>query len=139
MKKQKKKKCKECEEEFIQRNSLQKYCSAGCTFKNTPKKKTKLQVFKKVNIPKDLKEYLENKSILKERQINDAGFNYCERCSKKCYPDCHHIIFRSEMPNNPNKHALNNLILLCRECHTYFHEKKDRRDYLVKERNLKLK
>jgi len=74
--------------------------------------------------------------------VDRYGYLYCERCGcNGSDPDNpldppHHIIYRSEARKHKNLHNKKNLILLCRNCHNWFHAKKNRRTYLVIERGL---
>lgn len=81
-----------------------------------------------------------NRDELEEEMIDQFGYIFCQKCGKnKCgfKFEFHHIVYRSEAPKHPNLHDKINLILLGSECHDWFHKDKSRRDYLIKERNLK--
>ena len=69
--------------------------------------------------------------------INLGGSEWieCENCGKTA-TDRHHIIFRSEARRHENLNDERNLLNVCRDCHSWFHEKKDRRRYLVIDRQL---
>jgi len=85
------------------------------------------------------KEYIENRRIVTDAQYCNYGFHFCEKCGRSDgYLDCHHIIFRSEKPNHRSIHNIDNLILLCRDCHKLFHDKKGTRNDLVESRKLHL-
>ena len=78
------------------------------------------------------------KQILREAQLEDRGWLYCEHCGRTTKAlDAHHIVYRSEKPKHPELNNTKNLILLCRDCHTWFHDKKYRRESLMLNRNLK--
>lgn len=78
------------------------------------------------------------KAHMRERQLDERGYLYCENCGKTTKElDAHHIVYRSERPKHPELNNERNLILLCRPCHTWFHDKKDRREQLMLNRNLK--
>lgn len=68
--------------------------------------------------------------------LEKNGFLFCERCISNKPSDVHHIIFRSECPGEKALQAQENLILLCRSCHEWFHKEKKNRDDLVRERKL---
>ena len=136
MKVNNKKECRICGDEFKAYSTLDKYCSVKCKLSDKPKvKKPTNQALKTLE---KMTLFLKNKSALKIAQIKQKGFNYCERCKAKnpYFLDAHHIVFRSERPNHPNLNDKINIILVCRECHNQFHEKKETRDEIVKERNL---
>lgn len=48
----------------------------------------------------------------------------------------HHIVYRSEAPKHENLHNKRNVIKLCNECHSNYHNRKDNRKHLVIERKL---
>ena len=73
---------------------------------------------------------------LKQKQIDDEGFLFCEICEKTTSLSIHHIVYRSEAPLHDNLHHPNNLIMLCGECHTMAHKEKESRKSLVEERKL---
>jgi len=50
--------------------------------------------------------------------------------------DRHHITYRSEARKHPNLNDPRNLIDVCRSCHSWLHEVKDRRRYLIIDRKL---
>ncbi len=84
-----------------------------------------------------------------QAHLNKHDYLFCERCkSNQNIDPPHHIIFKSEAPKHKNLNDPRNLILLCRDCHNYFHgrgkdglgkeptSKKEDRRYLVEEREL---
>lgn len=83
-------------------------------------------------------------TVVKTAIINDMkaeyGYQYCQSCGPESgYTkdlELHHIIFRSECPSHPQKHSKINSILLCHDHHEWFHNQKNRRDYLIVERKL---
>ena len=82
--------------------------------------------------------FQKSKAMLREAQLDERGYLYCENCGRTTKAlDAHHIIYRSEKPKHPELNNIQNLILLCRKCHTWFHDKKDRRESLIQTRNLK--
>ena len=83
--------------------------------------------------------YKENSQILYDNIFYEKGYLFCEICkANKGIDPPHHIIWRSEKPNHPELHELSNLILLCRNCHNEFHDKKGKRNKLVLSRQLHL-
>lgn len=59
----------------------------------------------------------------------------CSKCGGTACTE-HHICYRSEARKHENLHDPRNKIDLCYACHEWFHQKKDRRDYLIREREL---
>lgn len=91
----------------------------------------------------DSPEYTKARKKLIEKQLDEYGYHFCEYCQKSrgVYKfEVHHIIFRSEAPNHPELHNERNLIILCSACHNgsgdSFHNRKDKRDYLITGRKL---
>lgn len=128
--------CKVCKTEFRQYKSTDKYCSFACQSKDAKPKKLTSQAIK----TKDgMTLFLRNKTALKLEQIAKKGHNYCEVCDEKnpFFLDAHHIVFRSERPKHTNLNDKVNILLVCRDCHNQFHDVKEKRNYLLKERNLK--
>lgn len=70
----------------------------------------------------------------KDKVVESKGYIFCEHCnkSKSLRFEVHHIHYRSEKPNHVNLHNHKNLVLLCIECHNYFHSVKRRRIELKK-------
>jgi len=62
----------------------------------------------------------------------------CERCGKTnaFKYEFHHIMFKSNYGWHDEINNPRNLLYLCKKCHQWYHEKKDRRQHLIKERNL---
>jgi len=56
-----------------------------------------------------------------------SDFIACEICAAKAV-DIHHIDARGM--GGTNKDNINNLMALCRECHIYYGDKKEFKDYL---------
>ena len=76
---------------------------------------------------------------LKEEMYFNFGYYFCQHCKKTVsFVDVHHIIWRSEKPGHPDINCKKNLILLCRNCHNEFHDKKGTRNQLVLDRQLHL-
>lgn len=136
------KSCKICEESYFSYNSLKKYCSRKC-FTVSQKESRKKKGNPNYRNGKGVlaKQWSVNRKKFKENFIEKNGFLSCERCKKALSNDIfvshvHHIVYRSEAPKHENIHNLLNFLLVCVKCHSWFHQKKDRRDYLVKERKL---
>ena len=66
--------------------------------------------------------------------LYEHGYYYCERCgrSNQYHYEIHHIFYRSEKPKHKHLNHKNNLILLCKSCHTFLHEHKPERQKLKK-------
>lgn len=64
----------------------------------------------------------------------EHGYNFCELCgrSDQYRYEVHHIVYRSESPKHKNINHEDNLVLLCKKCHDYLHEQKNRRQELEK-------
>lgn len=78
----------------------------------------------------------------KTQQKIERGYNFCEKCSKNEASvfkiETHHIIYKSEKPKHEHiEHDLNKIVL-CDECHKWYHDKKIRRNHLIEERKLYL-
>lgn len=160
-KKPKTKICKHCNSEFTPYTSLNKFCSANCRINHKKSKRIKNWSEEKCNNIKGEnnpayrngyycmskkkksdgeRRYIRNSKELKNHIIENSGYIKCENCntSKSIKYETHHIIFRSEKPNHKNLHDLDNLILLCIECHNKFHKNKGLRNRIVVKRELHL-
>ena len=134
--------CKNCGKEFELFRSYRNICSYACGLEYDGKvPKEKIKPIKKK--PKKIKTYTSRRpytnkaNAIIEDMINRDGYAHCQKCgSSDMKLDCHHIVYQSEMPKHKNLHHLNNLIILCRDCHNLMHEVKSNRDYLIAERNL---
>lgn len=84
------------------------------------------------------KEYIRIRKEIRKEKIDRYGYWFCDKCKINDTYHCsmHHIIYRSEKPKHEHLHNKRNLIDLCAKCHNWFHAKKDRRNYLIEERNL---
>ena len=83
------------------------------------------------------KTYKKNRQELFDEMINENGYSFCQECKKTTQAIAsHHIIYRSEKPKHPEIHNKLNLILICSICHDNFHNNKNSREHLIKERNL---
>ena len=82
--------------------------------------------------------YLKTLKRIKEEQIEQYGYPFCQNCMRSTNNlEGHHIIWRSEKPNHKNLHKKENIILCCRTCHDEFHAHKHKaREIIVKERKL---
>jgi len=87
-------------------------------------------------LSKDEKIYLAQREKLRIKLI-EAEKYFCYRCgvSQKSL-ECHHIVWRSEIPRHEEKHNHRNLIFVCAECHAWYHDKKGNRNSLVEKRKL---
>ena len=82
--------------------------------------------------------YYTNRDRLRREKIDGIGYWCCDKCGRNNTYNysMHHIVYRSEKPKHEHLHNEKNLIDLCMKCHLWFHEKKDRRNYLIEERKL---
>ncbi len=72
-----------------------------------------------------------------EEMEEKYGYSICYKCrTPNPSFQFHHVVYRSEMPKHENLHHPKNLICVCVKCHNWFHNKKDRRDYIIKRRKL---
>jgi 5-methylcytosine-specific restriction endonuclease McrA len=86
---------------------------------------------------KETKGHLLWKKLEINRMVDEKGYAYCQRCFKGGrFLDCHHLVYQSEAPKHQHLNNPRNLIILCRDCHSYMHQAKSNRDYLIEERNL---
>lgn len=96
-------KCKHCEKEFLDSPSKNRiYCSKKCVNKET--KQTFIPTYNTVR-----------KQMLRRNMINE-----CQKCGYNKYPEIlgvHHI------DKNPKNNGLDNLIVLCPNCHSLEHMK----------------
>ena len=82
---------------------------------------------------------VKNRNEMVEEMQETYGYLFCQHCEKnQCgYKfEVHHIIFRSEAPDHEHLHSKKNLIIVGSNCHQWFHQKKDRRNYLIEKRGL---
>lgn len=141
--------CIICNKEYTRpAGRIGKFCSHKCFYKhesenrkgkNNPAYKHGYRLNGKKSLP-DLHQrvFIKNSTIIKDRLLAEKGYLYCERCltNQTLRWETHHIKYRSEEPNHPNLHHLDNLIHLCIKCHNFFHKKKSNRNYLIEERKL---
>jgi hypothetical protein len=129
-------KCKVCKESFTKNKSTDRYCSSKCA-KSDFKPISRGLIKKRVSISNRKFELV--KSTLKCEIASEDGYISCQHCgiNNSFAWETHHIFYRSEMPNHKYLNDPRNLIVLCCECHSWFHEKKDNRNRLVEERGLK--
>lgn len=84
--------------------------------------------------------YKKNRQELINEHLDNFGYIFCQHCGKSnaFMFECHHIVFRSEMPNHPNLHDKENLIIVADDCHDDAHgaNKHQWRADLIKERGL---
>lgn len=153
------KKCNYCEKEFKPYTSLDKFCSANCRIAKQKSKRSKnwnkqsclnitgegnpayrngdfIRAKKKTSIGE--KEFLRIRNEIRQKKIEKYGYLFCDKCNiNNTYQwEMHHLIYRSEKTKHEHLHNERNLIDLCMKCHNWFHKKKNRRNYLIEERNL---
>lgn len=73
-----------------------------------------------------------------EKMEQKCWYKYCEHCGCNNPHSFHHIIFRSQVPNHKNLHHPDNILLVCYNCHSYFHSRDADRGKYIKRRNLHL-
>lgn len=80
-----------------------------------------------------------NRQKLVNEMAEKYGYIFCQLCqkSKGWKFEVHHIIARSQAPNHPKLHTIENLIIVCTDCHRRLHADKRLNDQIVKERGLK--
>lgn len=85
-----------------------------------------------------MQNYDKNRKEMISDMLDVFGYIFCESCkvSNSFKFHCHHIFFRSEMPNHPMLHHKDNLIIVCNQCHDKFHADKTVRNPLVEQRGL---
>lgn len=129
-------KCKVCDESFIKSKTTDRYCSSKCAISDS-KPISRAFVKKRVSISN--KKFEAVKSTLKCEIISEDGYISCQYCgiNNSFAWETHHIFYRSEMPNHKYLNDPRNLIVLCCECHRWFHESKENRKRIVEERGLK--
>ena len=122
----------DCGQEFKQFNSLTKYCSSPCYYKEEGYQEA---IKSDRAIPR---KYTKNRQIIIEKNKNKFGQLTCESCftDKGGIFETHHIVYRSRKPKHEHIHHERNLILVCRKCHNFYHEKKGNGQHLIYERNL---
>jgi hypothetical protein len=138
-------KCKNCGTRFEQGSRWRNVCTPRC---DAELKMLKIdKAIKRIPIKQATEKTLEQRAIfkqnvkeLKEAQIQERGYTYCERCGKTCNPSAHHLVWRSEFPNHTHLHDKRNLYLVCDfridSCHDFMHLDKKNRKELVEERDL---
>lgn len=138
-------KCKECGKMYFALNTLSKFCSKECFYKDA----------KKSRIGKGNPAYRNGLSCNGKKKGGDRGYSklrketvnamikecghvYCQNCgtSQSLRWEMHHIIFRSEAPRHKNIHHKNNSLFCCIQCHNNFHSKKSLRNKIVTDREL---
>jgi hypothetical protein len=133
------KSCRICKTKFSPYRTTDAFCSYECRkqFEMVkPKPIQRVQQHEKRQLSKDEKAYLAQREKLRIKLI-EAEKYFCYRCgvSQKNL-ECHHIIWRSEIPRHEEKHNHRNLIFVCSECHAWYHDKKGNRNSLVEKRKL---
>jgi len=81
---------------------------------------------------------VKNRNQITTEQVEKYGYTFCQFCeTSNCFKfHVHHIVFRSERPQHPNLHGVENLIIVCNKCHDKLHNNKALRNKLLIERNL---
>ena len=155
------KKCKYCGSEFNPYTSLDKFCSAKCRIDNMKSKRSfqwsdesiKKRIgknnpayrngcytrdYKKRN--KGERIFIANRRKIKKSMVDEVGYIYCQNCnnSRSIRYEGHHLIYRSEKPLHENLHDIDNIIILCIECHNEFHKHKSLRNEIVRARKLNI-
>lgn len=139
--------CIVCGKDFTQKTSTHVTCSKECRGVAKiplPKMRTDYTKSKPKQIPKKVHKWYKSsklaqvvKHALIVAQTKEKGYTWCERCGMTCYTlEGHHIFYRSECPSHKHLHTKRNMILLCRDCHEWYHEDKDNRNATVIERKL---
>jgi len=84
------------------------------------------------------KTYYDVRDKLRRDKVWTFGYWFCDKYNRSDTYNysMHHIVYRSEKPKHKHLHNKRNLIDLCEACHRWFHEKKNRRIYLIEERKL---
>ena len=81
--------------------------------------------------------YRNNALELLREQYDEFGYNFCQVCKQSNGRiHVHHIFFRSEKPKDEKLHDKKNMIIVCENCHRKFHDNKNSRNSIIKERNL---
>jgi hypothetical protein len=157
--KPKEKDCAVCGSPFKPYTTLDKYCSIKCRVANQKNKRKSnytndrvqkiigennpayrngmyMRASKRINKGQLL--FAKNSKTLRESIVAEYGHIQCECCTtnNSLRWEVHHIIYRSEKPNHPHLHDIENLLHLCIQCHNKFHKTKGMRDYLVAHRGL---
>ena len=154
------KKCECCGKEFNAYNSLTKFCSVGCGI--SFQKKFRKWNWKKESVQKvsgknnhnfrngdrtngskrtwiGNKEFWRNRDIIIDKMLEEKGYVYCEHCGRSDGQyEGHHLIYRSEKPFHEQLHQVPNIIILCKKCHSKFHDNKSIRNDIVLSRKLNI-
>lgn len=135
------KECKECWNKFDTVSSIAKFCSRLCFYEDNKKSR----VWKNNPAYKQGKhlwmiDFNKNCKLLDEKLISDKWYLYCEECNttNTLRFEHHHLVYRSEKPKHEHIHNINNIMLLCIQCHNEFHKHKSKRNDIVQERELHL-
>ena len=82
--------------------------------------------------------YYKTRDRLRRDKMFTFGYWFCDKCktNNQYHASMHHIVYKSEKPKHRHLHSSRNLIDCCEKCHLWFHEKKDRRNYLIEQRKL---
>lgn len=120
-------KCLNCDVLFKSKNK-RKYCSRKCNYRMS-------KITRKGSGNPAYKDGDSCKYIEMSKKLHNE-IDCCEICGKYGGLDMHHLVYRSEAPRHKNLHNEANLIMLCRGCHMYLHNKKSRRKKYIIKREL---
>jgi len=130
-------KCKQCGKMYQAFRSYMGVCSYKCGVEYNIEKGIKPKPIVKIKNKSTGGKHYGNARKIKAAMIEQVGYTYCERCKRTDRKlDTHHIMFQSEFPKHPMLHKPINLLIVCRECHDYFHARKENRNQLVEQRQL---
>jgi len=116
----------------------------------TTEQKSRQKTAKQMESISRNQEFEKIKREMFNEMFEENGYYFCQHSGIPCYKSelsVHHIVYRSERPNHLEINNRKNLIIVLhctkfhsgeriKSVHHWFHEKKNRREYLVKERNL---
>ena len=100
-----------CGKSFLPKTSLQKFCSPECFYKAPGKVAKEIyqqvkKIGKRLNkLRKENPKFIKNSRELRQKQVMQCGFTYCEMCHKPGIVEAHHIIYRSEKPGHSSLHS----------------------------------
>jgi ornithine carbamoyltransferase len=138
--------CIICGSEFIKKTTTQTTCpDKNCRKQAQGNRKiTRHKEWKVIQIAENAKTarkeqtlaYTVKKAMMDEMD-RQVGYQHCQQCNRSNIPlEIHHIAFRSETRWHPQKHSRRNSIIVCRDCHKWFHDRKENRDEIIRERKL---
>lgn len=139
--------CKTCGKHFLQRTSMQGYCSNKCLGKklsgdrqgrNNPAYRNGTRTGgKPVDVWKQ-RTFQKNADFIRKQMVDKFGFLSCQVCgtSNTLRWEVHHVVYRSEAPRHANLHSIDNLLICCIQCHNDLHSNKKLRRKIVSDRKL---